>query len=123
MARTVSSIHLWQRPLGLTDQNRCLGIVLLHGGICAREKRPVQMQHDSISTIFFLFFFLREGTLCLPNRKARRVLGRDMVCPYRNGALCSDVWQNKKRTSLRVLAKAYLLADMMLPIAKLADEL
>jgi len=28
---------------------------------------------------------------------------------YRTAALCSDVWQNRKRTSLRLLVKAYLL--------------
>lgn len=38
--RTISSIHLWQRPLRLADKNRDLGIVLLHSRIGAREKRP-----------------------------------------------------------------------------------
>lgn len=36
--RTISSVDLGQRPLSLADEDRDLGIVLLHGGVGAREE-------------------------------------------------------------------------------------
>lgn len=37
---------------------------------------------------------------------------RELIPTYRTAALCSEVWQKRKRTSRRDFVKAYFAADM-----------
>lgn len=81
---TISRIDLGQRTLCLPEQNGRYWVILLHDRIRARKEQPIHNQ------------------LISPISQFPRTT-------YLVAALCSPVWQKRKRTSFKPFANAYLL--------------
>jgi hypothetical protein len=99
--RTVSGVDLGQRALCLADEDGSLGVVLLHCRVRSREEGPAGLLVSTLCLLSALCW--EEGV------RASRTGGG---ATHRTAALCSEVWQKRKRTSLRDLVKAYL-ADIV----------
>lgn len=87
--RTVSRVNLGLDVKSLPNQDRSVGVVLLHGRVGAQEEIPEWSNQRRV--------FSNRG-----HRRGARA--------YRAAALWDEDWQRAKRSSLTALLKAYLEA-------------
>lgn len=87
MSRTVSGVNPRNGPNGLAHHDGGVGVMFLHSRVCALQERPITKTWSNTS-----------------HATQYREQKTHLVA-----ALCSEVWQKRKRSSFRPLVKAYLV--------------
>lgn len=99
----VPRVHLGQRPGGLAEHDGRGGVVLLHGGVRPGEEGSVCV------CVAGCDWWLACASSTKGKAGGGGEVGRELKA-HLVAALCSEVWQKRKRTSLRDFANAYLVA-------------
>jgi hypothetical protein len=106
VARTESRIDGRLGAARFPDHDGCVGVVLLHGGVASEQEVPGRRGQHARPVCHI-------RCLVLP-RASRRGLAT-AAGAYLVAALCSLVWQNRKRSSLSPWPNAYFAAMVRCP--------